>query len=204
MQRPIYREIEPYALTVDEARTVQEACKDDRDLGLIHLYLGHGWRLEEGCRAKIGDIGDGQILVRGKKRTEYMPLLSETKEILLRLADGRSPGEPLFLSQHRRKLSHKQTYNVVKNILKRAGVIDGKDPSQRIATHTLRKTFSSLALAARCDKAIIARLLRHRKRDVTDLYLSIPMGLLKERLERYSPLRLLNGQPEQELHKTEY
>lgn len=205
VKRPCYKPKEPYAFSLDEARMVLEACRDERELGLIHLYLGHGWRLEEGCRANIGDVGDGQILVRGKKRNEYMPLLSETRELLLRLAQGRAPGEPLFLSLQNKRLSHKQTYNVTKAILKRAGVIDGKALDLRIATHTLRKTFASLAYAAGCDGRIIERLLRHRKGDVTSLYIAMPMDMLKRDLYRYSPIRLLNHkEPKQELPKIEY
>jgi integrase len=201
VRRPSFKEKEPYSLTLDEARAVVNACRDDRELGLIHLYLGHGWRLEEACRANVGHIGDGQILVKGKKRQEYMPLLTETREILLRLYHERNPGEPLFVSQHHKRLSHKQTYNVVKDVMTRAGVIQGKDPSERIATHTLRKTFATLALEADCDSRMIDRLLRHRKRNVGDLYMRITMDMLRQTLERYSPIRLLNGQPKEELHK---
>jgi integrase len=191
VQRPRFREKEAYAFNQDEARAVLAACRDDRELGLIHLYLGHGWRLDEACRANVGDIGDGQIQVRGKVRTEYMPLLPESRDILLRLAGNRRPDEPLFTSQHGKRLCHKMTYNVVKAILNRAGVCEGK--MARVATHTLRKTFASMALAGGCDGRIVARLLRHCRRDTTDLYLALPMEMLRQNLERYSPIRLLNG-----------
>jgi len=90
-----------------------------------------------------------------------------------------------------------------KTILNRAGVTDGKSPDLRIATHTLRKTFASLVTAAGCDRTTVARLLRHRKRDVTDLYISMPIDILRGKLERYSPIRLLNDS-NQKLDKTEY
>ena len=203
VKRPRFKEKEPYSLTIAEAKSVLAACKDDRELGLIHLYLGHGWRLEEGCRTDIGDIGDGQILVKGKKRTEYTPLLSETREVFLKVANGREAREPLFSSQMGRRLSNKMAYVIVKTILHRAGVTEGKSPDLRIATHTLRKTFASLATAAGCDRTTVARLLRHRKRDVTDLYISMPIDILRMKLERYSPIMLLNSS-NQKLDKTEY
>ncbi|MBA7615865.1 Tyrosine recombinase XerC [subsurface metagenome] len=206
VQRPRFREKEPYSLTQDEARAVLASCNDERELGLVHLYLGHGFRLDEAVRGYVGDIGDGLIQVHGKTRTEHMPLLPETRGILLVLAGSRGAEAPLFLSQHGKRLSHKQTYNVVKAILNRAGVVEGK--AERVATHTLRKTFATMALAAGCDGRIVARLLRHRRRDTTDLYLAIHMGMLRQYLERFSPIRLLNGQPPlaipEQLPKTEY
>ena len=201
-QRPSPKEKEPYSFTLSEAKAVLEACQDDRDLGLIHLYLGHGWRLDEACRLKIGDFQDGQIMVRGKKRTEFMPLLPETREILLRLANSRNGGEPVFLSKRGKQLSHKQTYNVVKVLLKRAGVLEGKASDLRIATHSLRKTFATQIYHAGCDGRVVERLLSHKKRDVTALYIAMPMDSLQQYLERYSPIRLVNnGHSEGELHK---
>jgi integrase len=200
IKRARFKEKEPYSFTLDEAKAVLEACRNDRELGLIHLYLGHGFRLEEACRVNIGDILDGQINVRGKERYEYLPLLPETREILLRLANGRSSKEPLFTSHKGRRLCHKETYNVVKAILRCAGVTEGKD-GQRIATHTLRKTFAILATHAGCNDRIVKRLLRHKTADITSLYISMPMDALRDNLERYSPIRLLNGQSKEELHK---
>ncbi len=200
VKRARFKSKEPYSFTLDEARAVLNASRNDRELGLIHLYLGHALRLEEACRVNVGDIFDGQINVRGKERYEYLPLLPETREILLRLANGRKPLEPLFSSYKGRRLCHKETYNIVKAILRRAGVTEGKD-GQRIATHTLRKTFATLVTHAGCNDRIVKRLLRHKTADITSLYVSMPMESLRANLERYSPIRLLNGQPKEELHK---
>ena len=203
VKRARFKEKEPYSFTLHEARAVLNAGHNDREFGLIHLYLGHGFRLEEACRVNVGDILDSQINVRGKERYEYLPLLPETKDILLRLANGRSSKEPVFTSFKGRRLCHKETYNIVKAILKRAGVTEGKD-GQRIATHTLRKTFATLATHAGCNDRIVKRLLRHKTADITSLYVSMPMDDLRRNLERYSPIRLLNGQSQTELHKIEY
>jgi integrase len=140
------------------------------------------------------------MVVRGKERQEFIPLLPETKEILLRLANGRSSKEPIFTGRKGRRLSHKMTYNVVKAILDRVGVTEGKE-GQRIATHTLRKTFATLATHAGCNDRVVKRLLRHKTADVTSLYISMPMDALRGNLEQYSPIRLLNGQSKEELHK---
>jgi len=202
VQRPKFKTKEPAWLTLEQAKRVLQGCRDDRELALIHLYLGHGLRLDEACRIDVGDIEDNQLSVRGKERTEYIPLLPETRELLFKLANGRTGKQPLFTGQHSKRLSHKMTYNVVKAILNRAGVLKEKG-SQRIATHTLRKTFATLAYHAGRDRSMVERLLRHRKRDVSDLYIGMPMDLLRNYLEHYSPIRLLNhkSQPQSELHK---
>lgn len=208
VQRPVFREKEVYAFTREEAKAVlDEAAKKEMHLALFHLYLGHGWRLSEAVRANVGDISNGDILVRGKKREEYMPLLPETKELLVKLANKRKPDQPVFLSQWRRRLSHKQAYNIVKGIEARAGVMEGKPADQGIATHTLRKTFATLMMDAGCEERIYQRLLRHEKRDSTSRYLDMSNDRLRQALERYSPLRLLNGNQPQttaKLHETKY
>jgi integrase len=86
------------------------------------------------------------------------------------------------------QILRKETYNVVKAILRRSGVLEGKAEDLRIATHTLRKTFSTLALHAGCDGRIADRLLRHRKGDVGSLYFAMPMDALRRNLERCSQL----------------
>jgi integrase len=194
IRKPVFKEKEARAFTREEAKAIlAEAAKNETHLALIHLHLGHGWRPEEGVRATVGDDGETEILVRGKKRSESMPLLPETKELLAKLANGRKPGEPFFISQMKRRISDRQLYNVVKGLLRRAGVLEGKPVDLRMATHALRKTFSSLMLEAGCEGRIVQRLLRHEKRDITDRYLDISKGMLRQALERYSPLRLLNG-----------
>lgn len=116
-----------------------EACQTDRELCLIHLYLGHGLRREEALRLNIGDIGDGQMYVTGKTANEPMPLLPETREILLRLVDGRKPEEPIFISQWKKRLSHQMVNFIMKDILFRAGI-----SRKRISCHALRHTYATL------------------------------------------------------------
>ena len=199
VQRPRYKEKEPHSLTLAEGAAALNCCQSDQELGLFHLWYGHGWRPDEPLRLDEGHTGDGTILVKGKTRTEYTPLLPETREILLRLGAGRKPGEPLFVSRLGRRLSDRQAYNIAKGVLGRAGVLDGKAPDLRISTRTLRKTFATLAVEAGGDSRIVDRLLRHRKRDIGDRYIGITMDMLRQTLERYSPLRLANRQPKGEL-----
>lgn len=62
------------------------------------------------------------------------------------------------------------------------------------APHTLRHTFGTLTTAAGLDTYSCARLLRHRvtqRTPMTSHYIHLNLEDLREKLERYSPLRLL-------------
>lgn len=203
VQRPAFQEKAPFAFNLQEARRIlDEASKGgERNLALVHLYLGHGFREREAVKINIGDYADGQIMVRGKKRTEPIPLLPETRQLLLRLENGRKPGSPLFLSQMGQRLSAKMAYVIVKDILRSAGVLEGRPIDARIATHALRKTFATLMRTNGCPRDISNRLLRDYRKEASDRYYAEIEGMMKEALERYSPLRLVNAPPPQKLDK---
>jgi integrase len=64
----------------------------------------------------------------------------------------------------------------------------------RFGCHVLRHTFASLAVDAGLDVYSLKRLLRHSTgNDVTAGYVHLGFNELKAKLERYSPLRLVNG-----------
>jgi len=203
VQRPTFQEKAPFAFNLEKAKKILDEVskRGDRNLGLIHLYLGHGFRESEAVRIDIGDYTDGQIIVRGKKRKEPIPLLPETRQLLLKLENGRKPGSPLFLSQMGRRLSAKMAYTIVKDILEKAGVLEGKPADARIATHALRKTFATLMRVNGCPRDISDRLLRDYRKEASDRYYAEIEEMMKQALERYSPLRLVNAPQPQKLDK---
>ncbi|GAI92812.1 unnamed protein product [marine sediment metagenome] len=144
-------------------------------------------------RLDVGDIHEDRIWVHGKERKEWYPLLSEVRGWLLKLADGRAASEPLFLGRQGR-LSDSQIQSDIKRLLQRAGI-----RCVRQSPHTLRHTFSTLAYLAGCDWDSVELLLRQKekRRNVTNRYIHLSseqrLNLLRERLERYSPLRMVAG-----------
>ncbi|GAH74522.1 unnamed protein product, partial [marine sediment metagenome] len=153
----------------------------------------HGFRLSEVIRLDVGDIHEDRIWVHGKERKEWYPLLSEVRDWLLKLADGRAAGEPLFPGRQGR-LSDSQVQSDIKRLLQRAGI-----RCVRQSPHTLRHSFSALAYLAGCDWDSVELLLRQKekRRNVTNRYIHLSseqrLNLLRERLERYSPLRMVAG-----------
>jgi integrase len=188
VQRPRVKRQRKSGLTLEEARAIVEACQTDRELGLIHLYLGHGLRREEALRLNIGDIGDGSMYVTGKTANEPMPLLPETKEILLRLAGDRKSEEPIFMSQCKKRLSHQMVNVIVRDILLRVGIT-----RKGISCHALRHTFATLMTEYGLDEISCRRLMRHADSSMTERYVHLNLKPLRSKLERYSPLRLIKA-----------
>lgn len=189
IEKPRFKSKEPDSLNRDQAKRLLDAIQDDRERGLVYLYLGQAFRLSEALRLNLGDIRDNIILVHGKERDEPMPLLPEVRDILLTLADGHSPDSPVFSGQRGRLGRYMAEYNI-KELFKRAEVNGIKQ-----SPHTLRHTFGTLATIAGCDTYSVARLMRHQinsRASMTAHYIHLNLDELGEKLERYSPLRLLN------------
>jgi len=186
VQPPRVKRQRKSGLNLGEAKAIVEACRTDKELGLIHLYLGHGLRREEALRLDICDLGDGWIQVTGKTANEPMPLLPETLEILLKLAGDRLPKEPVFLSQRRRRLSHQMVTIIIKDILVRAGI-----NREGVCCHALRHTFATLMTEHGLDEISCRRLMRHADGSMTERYVHLNLKPLRAKLIRYSPLSLI-------------
>ncbi len=181
------------SFSLDDFKQILAACRDDRERGLTEPYGGHGLRRDEAIRIDLGDIAADRLLVRGKEATEGMPLLPETRELLLRLAAGGKSATPIFTTAKGR-LSSKHAHNLIRGVLTRSGVLAVRSSDQRIAAHTLRKTFSQLALEAGAEYAMVDALLRHAPRGVGSLYMTPSFTKRMTQLQQYSPLRLLQAE----------
>ncbi len=189
IRKPKFKPTDRGSLTLKEAKAVVNACRDDFELGLIHLYLGHGLRKNEARGLDIGDAGEDEIFVHGKTKNEPQPVLPETRRILLELGNGRGTGEPLFLSRLRVRISERENHNIVKSILLRAGI-----NQKGSCCHLLRHSFSTLVQEAGMPFPVCQRLMRHSPRTQTEHYTHFSRQFLKENLEKYSPIRLINDE----------
>ena len=186
--KPMVKQREPESLTRNQAKTLLDAIRTDRERALVYLYLGQGLRLSEALRLDIRDVGEDLLKIKGKERDESMSLLPEVRSALLELANNRDYSEPVFVGQ-RGRLGIDMVELTIKRLFQRAGV-NGVQQSPKI----FRSSFASLALAAGCDFYLVKRLLRHSMGwDVTHRhYIHLGNQELMKSLERYSPLRLLN------------
>ena len=182
-------------LTLDQLRVLlSQAADDERLLGMVYVMVGLGFRRSEVCGANADDIASDKMRVsEGKERVEWLPLLPEIRDLLLKQAAGRSGNQPLFVSKTTGKRMFEGSLNtIIRNLFKRAG-INGIRPSP----HTLRHTYCTLMLAAGCDRYSVELLMRHRTQNTTDIYAHTSteqrLQLLRPKLEQFCPLRLVNG-----------
>lgn len=200
LQKPRVKLKEPECLIMSQVKALLSAIRTIRERALVYLYLGQALRLSEALRLDIRDIGEDLLRIKGKERDESMSLLPEVRDALLELAGNRNYDEPVFVGQ-RGRLGRDMAEENIKTLFKRAG-INGVQQSPKI----LRSTFASMAVAAGCDFYIVKRLLRHSGGwDVTHLhYVHLSPQDLKEKLERYSPLRLVNQNSDKLLEGQSY
>jgi len=179
-------------VNLEQRRALEDAIRTDRDRALLYLYNDQGFRRSEATRVNVEDIFEDKIRVHGKEREEWMPLLPEVREVLFKLAEGRSGNEPVFISQRKKRLGPDMAAEIIGRLFKRAKV-NGVQSSP----HTLRHSFATLMQAAGCDRYSVELLMRHRTENTTDIYTHMSaeqrLQLLKPKLERYAPIRLLNG-----------
>ncbi len=191
VKRPRFKHKDADCFTIEQVRVLLDVIETDRERALVYLYLGHGFRLSEAVRVNIGEIDEDRIYIHGKERDEWYPLLPEAREVLLKLANGRNADEPVFMSNQKRRLCPEMARENIRQLCKRAGI-----NGMKTTPHTYRHTFSTLAYLGGCDKVSVSLLLRHKNENVTDQYLHLSsqqrVQLVREKLERYSPLRLVN------------
>ena len=187
--KPRVKDREQGFLTEGQVKALLDAIITDRVRGLVYLYLGQALRLSEALRLNVADIGEDVISIEGKERQESMPLLPEVRDALLKLCNGRSGREPVFIGQ-RGRLSVSMVELDIKALFGRADVNGVKQ-----SPHTFRHTFATLAGKAGLDDYWISRLLRHSTKgrgNATRGYRHHDIDDLRQRLEIYSPIRLLS------------
>ena len=176
------------SLTLDEVRTLDAAPVDDRERLILDLLLGHGWRGIELRRLTAADARsatDGEIWIRGKERSEWAPLLEETRSLLLKISQELSDGDPVLRARRTRGGIHEPLGDDglrrwVEDLCRRAGIRVYKP-------HDLRGTFGTMVARHSRDSHLSERLLRHGKPSVTDRYIQWDLPGF---LEQFSPVHL--------------
>jgi integrase len=188
LPRPRIKHRPVKTLSLIEAGLLDTTPDTVRDRTALDLLLGHGWRQVEVRRITaddVRDVRDGIIWVRGKERDEYTPLLPETEARLTQMAEGLGPEDRVFRGP-RDALGEEGLSRLVGRLYKRAGL-------HNIAGHDLRRTFATMVREASGDEFLAMRLLRDRIPGQNDRYLAVTPAILREALEKYSPLRLIKN-----------
>lgn len=170
----------PKNLDVDQLDALLTAPSDShldpvlqqRDLAMLELFYSSGLRLDELVSANLRDIdwSSAQIKVTGKgNKQRVLPIGRMAQQALQRWLQVRpellgDDEEPLFLSQQKRRISHRQVRQRVALWAKRQGL------DQPLHPHMLRHSFASHLLESSGDLRAVQELLGHANLSTTQVY----------------------------------
>ena len=184
MKRPNVKLQQPRSMDLPQVKRLMELEHTVRELAVLHLLIGHGWRQHEVLEIKALDVRSmerGWIWCHGKEREEFAPVLPETAELLLGLIDGLENDEQVIGSVRGRdeRFGSDGMRRMVKGLLARAGLTG-------FTGHNLRDTFATLVERKAGDLTVSMALIRDKVPGVASRYVTRDLPAL---LENYSPIR---------------
>ena len=166
-----------------------------RDLALLTLLYNSGARASEAVGLNIRDIRfetPAQVRILGKGRKERAcPIWPETVKALREYLETRDDRDcldaPLFLNNHRGRLSRFGVVTVVKRHATAAARLQPSLAAKLVTPHTLRHTAAMHLLQAGVELNVIKSWLGHVSITTTSQYIEIDMAMKREALERCAP-----------------
>jgi len=177
VDKPRFKKKPGQRLSRDQARIFLSVVKTDLEWGLVTCYFGLRFRRVEAERLRCGDIKSDYIIVRGKERTEELPLLPVFREKLLILQTDRGPNDSLFEIKADTMAYH------IGRIFRRSGI-----EGVRGSPHTLRNTAGALWSAFGGDWTSNRQLLRHSATTMTDHYSHSTIDELLIKDHKHNPM----------------
>jgi integrase/recombinase XerD len=186
----------PKVLHYFEVEKVIEAAETARksgirDRAMMELLYGAGLRVSELVGLKLTDLrfDQGYITCRGKGSKErVIPVgdqavgwvnryLAESRLLLIKGGDH----GVLFVNNRGRPLSRQGFWDILKRLLKRAG-LDGK-----ASPHTFRHSFATHLLEGGADLRAVQEMLGHADISTTQIYTHVDREYLKEVHRTFHP-----------------
>ncbi|PMC34558.1 site-specific integrase [Bacillus sp. UMB0899] len=130
-------------------------------------------------RTKKGVVDRLELREHKTKKKRTIALNKKTAKLIERYLYNERPeasfDEPLFLSQKGgRAISRQHAYDILNNAARSVGI------TERIGTHSLRKTFGYFAYKQGIDLAMIQKLLNHSSQTETLRYIGITQEQMDE------------------------
>ena len=188
MKRPNVKLQQPRSLDLVQVKNLMGLEHTPRELAVLHLLVGHGWRQHELLEIKARDVRSmerGWIWCHGKERDEFAPVLPETADLLLGLIYDLEDDEQVIGSVRGRheRFGSDGMRAMVKRLLARAGLTG-------FTGHNLRDTFATLVERKAGDLTVSMALIRDKVPGVASRYVTRD---LPDLLEKHSPLRQIEG-----------
>ena len=186
LKRPRVLEQQPNPLSLEQVEKLMSLEYTPRELAILHLLVGHGWRQNEVLEIKAIDVrsmSGGMILCHGKHREERIAILPETADLLRGLAQGLDDDAQVIKGKRGRDERFGSTgmSNFLNRAFARAGL-------SGFTGHNLRDTFATLVTEHSDNENLALQLMRDRVPGVGRLYIKRD---LPPRLKLHSPLRQL-------------
>jgi integrase/recombinase XerD len=173
------------------AATFSETPLGWRDRAILELFYASGLRVGELVTARLENYlpEDRFLRVVGKGDKERMvPMGTKAVEAMERyltlgrpkLVTSRTGGE-IFLGQHGRRLSVKRVWEIIQEIVARAGI------KKKVYPHLLRHSFATHLLAHGADLRVIQEMLGHASLATTQIYTHVDASRLREIHRQFHP-----------------
>ncbi len=187
----------PIALDPDEARDFLSVIDKPRDRAIVLVMLFMGLRISEVVQLNVDDIEEhteGITFVGKGAKERYVPVHPIVKQAVLAYKKERPDvpkddlGEPLFVSQHGRRIDPSTVRKFIKRYAREADTLDARK-RRKLSPHKLRHTFATLLLQGDVDIRHIQELLGHEHLSTTQIYTSVVKRDLERAIARH-PLGL--------------
>ena len=177
-----------------EARALEGAFADVRNLAILELFYSTGMRLSELQGLSRGDLDlvSQQVKVRGKGRKERIIPVGDHAQLALRNYEAKrddllrqvgSAGErsAYFLARTGRRIGVRMVQKVVSAFLEQV------DEDAGLSVHSLRHTFATHLLDAGADLRAVQELLGHASISTTQIYTHTSVERLKQVYQKAHP-----------------
>lgn len=167
-------------LAAPDRRTDQGA----RDYALLLFLYNSGARASEAAELTIGDLQissrtrteQSSVTILGKgSKARQCPLWPSTASELMRLTEGRTAAEKVFLNRCGQPITRYGIHTLVERHARRAASKVPSISKKRISPHTIRHTTACHLLRAGVDINTIRAWLGHVSVDTTSMYAEIDL-----------------------------
>jgi integrase/recombinase XerC len=177
-----------------EARALEGAFVDVRNLAILELFYSTGMRLSELQGLSRGDLDlvSQQVKVRGKGRKERIVPVGDHASLALRNYEAKrddllrqvgSAGErsAYFLARTGRRIGVRMVQKLVSQFLEQI------DEDAGLSVHSLRHSFATHLLDAGADLRAVQELLGHASISTTQIYTHTSVERLKQVYQKAHP-----------------
>lgn len=157
-----------------------------RDLLLFTMGINVGCRISDLLKLKIEDVaGKSEVEIKEQKTDKRKKFYINPKvaELITQYTEGKNPDTYLFASREgngKKHITRQQAYNIINSACRKAGITD------KIGTHTLRKTFGYHHYQQFHDVAMLQKILNHSAPSVTLRYIGIVDEQIMDNLKNFT------------------